>query len=231
MPATFDAWADYLQRTCADAVFILGDLFELWVGDDARCLPFETQCVEVLAQTSARRPLSFMVGNRDFLLGRDMLAACGMSGLPDPTVLRAFGKRALLTHGDILCLDDRPYQAFRKLVHSADWRSRTLALTLTERQKMAADIRSQSESRRQFDGAINADIDPVAALAWLLEADAPCLIHGHTHRPGSEPLAPGRQRHVLSDWDLDSSHRAEVLRWTQGGYLRIAPDRAHLPEG
>ena len=233
MPATYAACMDYLHSSCADAVFILGDLFELWVGDDARAGAFERRCAEVLVEASSGKHLSFMVGNRDFLLGQEMLAACGLTALPDPTVLAAFGTRVLLTHGDMLCLDDAPYQAFRTLVRSAAWQRPFLARPLPERLAIAAEIRAHSESRRQFEGASDADIDKPTAIAWLRDVQASCLIHGHTHRPGDQFLAPGLPRHVLSDWDVDSpiGARAEVLRWTRDGIVRLAPARAHLMHG
>ena len=101
MPQTFEAWAAYLLATPADAVFILGDLFEVWVGDDARHAGFEARCAAVLAEAAARRTLAFMRGNRDFLVGAELLRDCGVHELEDPTVLLAFGQRLLLSHGDV----------------------------------------------------------------------------------------------------------------------------------
>jgi UDP-2,3-diacylglucosamine hydrolase len=228
MPATHAAWRDYLARSSADAVVILGDLFELWVGDDARALPFEQACVQVLARAAANKPVYFMAGNRDFLLGAPMLADAGLQGLADPTLLSAFGTSVLLSHGDALCLDDVPYQAFRQLVRSPSWQAEFLAKPLTERQRIASDIRAHSQSRRAFDGAASADVDKPVALAWLAQCDAAALVHGHTHRPGSEALDAVHTRHVLSDWDFDSHTRGEVLRWTAHGFTRLAPAQAHL---
>jgi len=223
LPRTFDAWAAHLRHTPADAVFILGDLFELWVGDDARTLPFERRCVEVLADAARRRTLAFMAGNRDFLLGEAMRRDAGLAGLADPTLLAAFGRRVLLGHGDALCLDDRPYQAFRAEVRSASWQQQFLARPLDERLALAAAMRSASAARRRFDGDGLADVDAAEALRWLRANDAAALVHGHTHRPGSHTLAPGFVRHVLSDWDLDHGERAEVLRLTRDGFQRVAP--------
>lgn len=223
MPRTVAAWQRHLQATDADAVFILGDLFELWVGDDSRAQPFESRCVQVMREAAARRPLALMVGNRDFLLGTAMADACGATLLDDPTCVEAFGSSALLTHGDALCLADAEYQAFRRMVRSAQWQQAFLAKPLPERQCIAADIRARSETRKRFDGAMLADVDRDAAQAWLDAAACSTLVHGHTHRPRSESLGASAQRHVLSDWDLDSASRAEVLRWTAGGWHRLAP--------
>lgn len=220
MPRTFDAFAAHLRHTRADAVFILGDLFEVWVGDDARQRVFESACVDVLAEAASHRHLAFMAGNRDFLLGAAMLRDCGMTGLPDPTVLSAWGQRVLLSHGDALCLADLPYQAFRHEVRGTAWQQQFLAKPLPERLQIAAEIRHASASRQRFDGDGSADVDAAEAVRWMHTMGTAELVHGHTHRPGSDTLAPGYKRHVLSDWDLDHARRAEVLRLTRDGFER-----------
>ncbi len=224
MPRTFDAFAAYLRSTRADAVFILGDLFDVWVGDDARDLPFERRCFDLLADASARRQLAFMAGNRDFLLGSAALRDAGMAALADPTLFDAWGQRLLLSHGDALCLDDTAYQAFRREVRGSAWQASFLARPLARRLEIAADIRRESRARRAVDGA--GDVDTAEAVRWLHAFGAAELVHGHTHRPGSEALAPGHKRHVLADWDLDDGDRAEVLRLTRAGLQRIAPTAA-----
>lgn len=225
LPATAAAWRDYVLGTPADAVFVLGDLFEIWVGDDARERPFERDAAAAIARAAASRGVFFMAGNRDFLLGAEMLAACGMQPLADPTCLEAFGRRIVLTHGDAWCLDDAPYQAFRRVVRSEPWQREFLARPLAERLAIAAGMRERSEERRRFDGDAGADVDAAAALACLRECGAAMLIHGHTHRPGSAPVGGSAVvRHVLSDWDLDdrARPRAEVLRLTAHGVARLA---------
>jgi UDP-2,3-diacylglucosamine hydrolase len=227
LPLTTKAWAAHLRETPADAVFMLGDLFELWVGDDARSLPFAHECVEVMAEAASRRNLAFMVGNRDFLVGTAMLRDCGLMGLPDPTLLNAWGQRVLLSHGDALCLADTRYQAFRQQVRDARWQSAFLSKPLEERLQIAAEFRRQSQSRRQFDGDGDADIDTATAIGWLHAMGAAEMVHGHTHRPGDEMMAPGFSRHVLTDWDLDGdAPRAGVLRLTRDGFRRLPPDGA-----
>lgn len=226
LPRTFEAFASYLLHTPADAVVILGDLFEVWVGDDMGSRSFERRCIDTLAQAASHRQLAFMVGNRDFLAGADLLRQSGAMGLPDPTVLNAWGQHILLSHGDALCLSDRPYQAFRQQVRSSDWQARFLAKPLAERLQIAAHMRQLSQSRRAFDGAADADVDTATAVQWMHALGAREMVHGHTHRPGSNLLAPGYKRHVLSDWDLDQGDRAEVLRLTRGGFERLPPARA-----
>ncbi|RYX92371.1 MAG: UDP-2,3-diacylglucosamine diphosphatase [Comamonadaceae bacterium] len=238
-PETFAAWQRYLQATPADAVFILGDLFEAWVGDDvvsthddapnAVAANFETRCADVLREASQRLSLYFMHGNRDFLVGRSLMESVHATLLDDPTVLvfppddfTRSGKRWLLSHGDELCLDDTDYQQFRLQVRSDAWQRAFLAKPLAGRQQIARGLRAQSEARKQS-GAEYADLDAAAVRRWLDSTHATALIHGHTHRPAVHELGDGRQRIVLSDWDLAATPaRAEVLRLTAQGFERIA---------
>ena len=213
-PATLAAWQQYLQATPADALFILGDLFEVWVGDDAldEAGSFEAQCAALLLATSQRLPVFFMHGNRDFLVGDRFFQRSGATGLSDPTVLGFGGQRWLLSHGDALCLDDVDYQRFRATVRSAAWQHPFLAQPLPLRRAQARAMRAHSTAL-QRPAHTYADVDGPAACAWLQAADSTVLLHGHTHRPGDHALAPGLSRSVLSDWELDATPpRAEVLR-------------------
>lgn len=223
LPRTAAAWREHLLHTRADAVVLLGDLFEVWVGDDSRALPFEASCVDAMRQASARLTLMVMVGNRDFLMGEALLSDCGAVQLQDPTVMEAFGVRALLAHGDAWCLSDTEYQDFRRVVRGAPWQREFLARPLADRQRIAADIRRESAARRRYDGDADADLDPDAVAEAMRRTGTTVLVHGHTHRPGSGPYAVG-VRHVLSDWDLDQGGRAEVLRWTRDGFRRVPPE-------
>lgn len=220
-PATLAALQAHLDETRADAVFLLGDIFEVWVGDDARFAPFEAACVALLRAASRRRPLYFMAGNRDFLLGPEMLADCGIQGLADPTVLIAFGQRWLLSHGDALCLEDTQYQAFRTQVRSPVWQATFLAKPLAERQAIAREMRLASQLN-QSKKELWADLDTPACIDWLQAAACTDLIHGHTHRPADHELARGLRRHVLSDWDFEADPpRGDVLRLRRAGLRRI----------
>ena len=134
-PATAAAWRRYMQTTRASAIFILGDLFEAWIGDDAARPPgFEAGCAAVLREAARRCAVHFMRGNRDFLVGPGFLAACGVRDLPDPVTLILGQRRWLLSHGDALCLDDAPYQQFRRQVRQSAWQQQFLALPLRQRQ-------------------------------------------------------------------------------------------------
>lgn len=210
---TFLAWAAYMQATQADAIFILGDLFEVWVGDDAVAPgSFEAECVSVLRQAGERLALFIMQGNRDFLMGSALMQACGATALPDPIVLIFAGQRWLLSHGDALCVDDLEYQAFRQQVRSTAWQESFLSKPLVERQDIARGIR-QASATRKLETADYADVDTPAALTLLQANKAQHLLHGHTHKPGQHVLAPGVLRTVLSDWDVNATPvRAEVLR-------------------
>ncbi len=223
--STFEAWRRAMQDSQADAIFILGDLFEVWVGDDALDVAagddsplgeFERTCAQVVHETATRRPVYFMHGNRDFLLGPTAHAASGMKRLADPTVLVFDERRWLLSHGDALCLDDLPYQQFRRQVHDPAWQRASLAHPLALRRQMARQIRQASEQRKE-QGLGYADVDAEAARQWLRTADAQVLIHGHTHMPGEHDLGDGLRRIVMSDWDAQADPpRLEMLRLASG---------------
>ena len=211
---TFQAWSDYLLHTTADAVFILGDLFEVWVGDDVLSVQagFEQRCADVLRATSARVDVYIMRGNRDFLMGSALMAACGCTLLQDPSVLAFANQRWLLAHGDAQCLDDTDYMQFRAQVRAPEWQRDFLAKPLPERIVLARGIRAQSEARKRSD-MVYADVDFQTANDLLNTLQAAHMVHGHTHRPAKHVLGAGRERLVLSDWDLGAQPpRAEVLR-------------------
>lgn len=211
---TFQAWSFYLQRTEADAVFILGDLFEVWIGDDILSAEsgFERQCADVLRNAAGRMDLYIMCGNRDFLMGAALMSHCGCTLLDDPCVLSFADQRWLLTHGDALCLADTEYMQFRAQVRSPDWQRNFLQKPLIERIALARSMREQSEARKRGDD-VYADVDTAAAQFLLQSARSTHMIHGHTHRPARHRLAAGSERLVLSDWDLCAQPpRAEVLR-------------------
>ncbi|MCS4508795.1 UDP-2,3-diacylglucosamine diphosphatase [Xylophilus ampelinus] len=219
---TFDAFARYLRATPADALLLLGDVFEVWIGDDAATPgSFEARCADLLRAASDRYAVYLQHGNRDFLVGPAFLARCGATALADPTALDLFGRRWLLSHGDALCLDDTDYLRFRSEVRAPAWQQAFLARPLAERRALARGMRSESESRKRS-GADYPDADAGAVARWLTASGADTLVHGHTHRPADHAVAGGRRRTVLSDWDLRATPpRAEVLRIAGGGAARV----------
>jgi UDP-2,3-diacylglucosamine hydrolase len=232
-PATFDAWQRYMGSTTADAVFILGDLFEVWVGDDSvrvylstqsADLNFEERCTLVLQAAGKRLNLFFMHGNRDFLVGKQMMATCNATLLDDPTLLTYQQQRYLLTHGDMLCLADTQYLAFRDIVRQPAWQQAQLAKPLAERQAIGRHMRLESQKNQQK-LLEYADVDTTAVLAWLQAANAKTMIHGHTHKPAEHDLGNSFKRVVMTDWDLKATpNRAEVLQLSSNGLQRIKLD-------
>ncbi|HVZ46830.1 MAG TPA: UDP-2,3-diacylglucosamine diphosphatase [Ramlibacter sp.] len=222
-PAKFEAWRRYMAETRADAVFILGDLFEVWVGDDAASEPgFDADCAGVLQAASRLRPVFFMHGNRDFLVGEGLMQASGVTLLDDPTVLDFAGQRWLLTHGDQLCLEDTDYLKFRAEVRDPKWRQTMLAHPLVERRAMAKSLRERSAARHAAAKEVYGEVDEAAAAAWLEAADARTMIHGHTHRPREHALPGGRERIVLADWDeARDGSPGELLRLDASGARRV----------
>jgi UDP-2,3-diacylglucosamine hydrolase len=220
-PGTLARLDVHLAQTPADAVLLLGDIFEVWVGDDARDAPFEAGVVAMLRAASRRLDLFFMAGNRDFLVGPELLADTGMTALPDPTVLDAFGQRWLLAHGDAQCLADASYQAWRATSRSAAWQADFLAKPLADRQAFGRQARAQSRAS-QAAQLMATDLDADACRTLLREAGATTLVHGHTHRPAEHDLGEGLRRVVLSDWDLDSAPpRGDVIRLSAAGLQRL----------
>lgn len=218
-PRTARAFLDYLSQTPAQALFVLGDLFEVWVGDDVLHDPsgdFEQACVQALAAASRRLALFWLPGNRDFLTGSDFVRAIGGTLLDECCVLRLASEVCLMCHGDALCLQDQAYMAFRRQVRSSVWQSGFLARTLAQRQALARQMRAESQAM-QAGHASGGDVDRHEVLRLLRLHGASRLIHGHTHRPAEHDLGHGLTRSVLSDWCLDAEpQRAQVLRWQAG---------------
>lgn len=195
---------DGLRRVLAndagvDAMYVLGDLAEVWVGDDddgatANALR------EALAEAAARHAVFVMRGNRDFLLGDRFATDTGVALLADPSVIEVDGQRVLLAHGDAYCTRDAAYQRARAQLRSPQWQAQVLAKPLRERRALAARLRAESAAAGANKAAHIMDVTPAAVQAALAAADAPLLVHGHTHRPGIHELGGERRRIVLGDW-------------------------------
>jgi UDP-2,3-diacylglucosamine hydrolase len=210
-PAVTQAFLHWLdtQVSQAKALYILGDFFEVWVGDDvlddAQHGGGFRPVVEGLRKLSARGvQLYFMHGNRDFLIGQQFARACGMQLLHDPTLLQAGDKRILLSHGDALCTDDIAYQQFRTQVRDTGWQRTFLSQPLAARIAFAEQARSQSAQNKAVQSMEIMDVNPDAVNALIRAYDYPdVLLHGHTHRPAIHTLdVDGHhcERWVLGDW-------------------------------
>ena len=184
-----------------------------------------------IATSSSMIDSSSMAGNRDFLVGDALLESLGVMRLHDPTLLVAFGQQVLVSHGDALCLGDVAYQRYRRIVRRPGVQRALLALPRPWRSAIGRRARKHSGAMKASGEAVYADVDAEAARGWLRESEAPVLVHGHTHAPASHDLAPRAVRHVLSDWELDGSSkpRAEILRWSASGFVRIAPMTTSRP--
>ena len=198
----------------AESIFILGDFFEAWVGDDDIGDPFNARLVAALRDASdAGLRLFFLHGNRDFLLGPDFVDACGAQLLPAPYVLSLPSWQFVRSHGDALCTDDVEYQSFRRQVRDPQWQAAFLAKPLPERQAIAAQMRAGSEANKQGKAAYLMDINPRETDDFLRAHGYATFIHGHTHRPAThQHMVDGIhvERWVLADWHED---RGEALVW------------------
>lgn len=209
-PHTTRLLLDFLEGAARDAgaLYILGDLFECWAGDDdLGAEPQRAVCAALRRLALGGTRLHFMHGNRDFLIAQGFAKAAGATLLPDPCLIDLHGRPALLTHGDILCTDDTDYQRFRRQVRDPAWQHAFLSRPLAERRAQVAALRARSESEKSMKPAAIMDVNTRAVAELLRRHDyPPLLIHGHTHRPGEHALdVDGRRitRWVLSDWDAD----------------------------
>jgi UDP-2,3-diacylglucosamine hydrolase len=195
----------FLEETApgADALYILGDLFEYWVGDDGLVFPFPARIAASLAAAARQTPIRFMHGNRDFLVAQEFARKTGMQLVDDPAIVDLYGERALLMHGDTLCTDDKPYQAFRAQVRAPAWQAALLARPLEERIGMAQRLRVESEAAKGGKTAEIMDVADEAVEKAFEQHGCSLMIHGHTHRPGQHVhRVSGREcvRWVLADW-------------------------------
>jgi len=206
-PLTSERFLRFLGDTApkAEALYILGDLFEYWAGDDDLDTPFHRRISAALAGLAAGGTRLFIMhGNRDFLMDQAMARACCATLLADPTCLDLYGTPTLLTHGDALCTGDTAYQQFRATVRSSDWRTRFLAWPLTERKAQIERLRQQSEESKQQKSMAIMDANEEAIKDLLRRHGYPRLIHGHTHRPARHLHhldGHTAERWVLGDWD------------------------------
>lgn len=224
LTSVFERYVGGLARH-ADALYILGDLFEYWAGDDDHDDPLNNALAARLSTLAASGTrVRFMPGNRDFLLGPDFARRASLEILSDPTLIQLGDKAVLLCHGDSLCTDDTGYQAFRSQVRSPTYQAQFLGQPLAVRKQFIEGVRQKSEAAKAGKSAEIMDVNQEAVAALLRTHDHPWLIHGHTHRPAVHDLSVDgheRQRWVLADWrESDGKARGEVLIWADGRFSR-----------
>jgi UDP-2,3-diacylglucosamine hydrolase len=231
-PRTLAAFEHFCATLASvQALYVLGDLFEAYVGDDDLADPINSRICAALAAVSKRSiHVLFVHGNRDFLVGEGFAKATGAQLLPDPVVHSIAGMQLLISHGDAWCTDDVAYQQFRAQARSSAWQAALLALPLAQRKARAVEIRMQSETEKRLKPADIMDVNLPAVLAAADAHGVTTVVHGHTHRPALHhhprtkstdaacdnpaPVA----RFVLSDWDFDSdTPRANALRIDAAG--------------
>jgi UDP-2,3-diacylglucosamine hydrolase len=208
------------RATTAETLYILGDLFDAWLGDDAR-LPLAVAIEQALRELSeSSTQLKVMHGNRDFLLGEAFCKASGAELIGDPCLIDLYGVPTLLMHGDLLCTDDQDYQAFRKQVRSPQFTSHFLSLEIEQRIAVAQEYRAKSGEANALKSDAIMDVNQQAVEQHIQQYQAQQLIHGHTHRPADHRFSISNQtitRHVLGEWHGD---HAEILCATKEGISR-----------
>jgi UDP-2,3-diacylglucosamine hydrolase len=221
-PAANEQFIGFLEGKArkADALYILGDFFEYWIGDDDLAAPFNAVMAGLLRSLAVEGVrVYFMHGNRDFLVAGRFCAATGAQLLADPTVHEIEGVKTLLVHGDTLCTDDVDYQSWRRTARSERWQGEFLAKSRSERRSMILGLREKSKAVIQAKPAQIMDVNQAAVAEAMRRHGVTRLVHGHTHRPGRHNLSvDGRpaERWVLPDW------------YGPGGYLEIRGSKARL---
>jgi UDP-2,3-diacylglucosamine hydrolase len=221
-PAANERFFSFLEETArsASSLYILGDFFEYWIGDDDLAYPFNAVIAGVLRELSRNGVAIYLMhGNRDFLIGPRFCAATGATLLEDPTLLELEGEKTLLMHGDTLCTDDLDYQAWRRTARSSAWQREFLGKSLDERRRAVGGMREKSKEVVQAKPAEIMDVNPGAVQEAMKQHAVKRLIHGHTHRPG---------RHVV-DLDGERGERWVLPDWYgRGGYLSLSGKNVKL---
>lgn len=220
-PEIGEQFLDFLRGEAreSEALYILGDLFDAWLGDDDPNAYYKAMKLALRGLTDSGVPVFFMHGNRDFAIGKDFAAETGVEILGDPTVVELYGEQVLLSHGDALCTDDVHYQQIRAMTRNPDWLAMMLAKSIEERIAFAQKAREESKARGESLSDEIMDVNQDAVIAVLREHKVDALLHGHTHRPAVHKVDLGDReatRIVLGDWYEQGS----VVRWNAKG-LRL----------
>ena len=216
--AAFHAFMEQ-QAPAAASLYLLGDLFEYWAGDDDLAEPFHQEITAAIRRVSdAGVAVFWIAGNRDFLARDGFAAASGATILPETWVADIAGHRVVMLHGDAQCTDDVKYMAFRAQVRQPAWQQQFLAMPLAQRKAIIAGLRDNSRKAHTEKSYEIMDVTPQAISAIFEETGADVMIHGHTHRPALHQV-DGKRRYVLPDWEPESAP-------PRGGWIAIAPDGA-----
>ena len=218
-PRTAEAFLRFLAERAVKArqLYLLGDLFEYWAGDDDLAEPFHQRIVDAIREVSAAGVAVFWIaGNRDFLVGQQFADAAGLTLLAEPHVITVAGQRIALVHGDAQCTDDLKYMEFRAMVRQPAWQQHFLAMPLAQRKAIIAGMRDGSREAHTAKSYAIMDVTAEAVSALHAATGADIIIHGHTHRPALHE-ADGKRRYVLPDWELDATP-------TRGGWIAIDAD-------
>jgi UDP-2,3-diacylglucosamine hydrolase len=230
LPRTTQAFFDFLRLHASKArqLYLLGDLFEYWAGDDDIATPYYREVVaEIRRISDAGVAVFWIAGNRDFLVGNTFADMAGLTILPDPFVADIAGQRIILSHGDAQCTDDQAYMAFRAQVRQTGWQENFLALPLVQRKAIIAGLRQGSRAAQSTKSYDIMDVNAGAITSLYETTEASLMIHGHTHRPGHHiyKTAPHvRHRYVLPDWDCD-------IEPARGGWLALYSDGSIMQVG
>ena len=220
LPHTTQAFFDFLQHHAMKSrqLYLLGDIFEYWAGDDDIATPYNRQVVDAIRQVSDSGVKVFwMAGNRDFLVGCHFARATGATILPDPFVATLAGQKLVLAHGDAQCTDDVAYMDFREQVRQPDWQEQFLALPLTQRKAIIDTMRNESRAAQSAKSYEIMDVNANAIAALFDRSGTALMIHGHTHRPARHEYGDGnanRVRYVLPDWDCEGES-------ARGGWIAL----------
>ena len=217
-PDIGDQFIKFLKTdaTEAEALYILGDLFEAWVGDDDPNAHYAIIKMALRTLADSGVPVFFMHGNRDFMIGRKFARETGVEILEDPYPVKMYGQKVLLSHGDAMCTDDVQYQRVRAMTRDPDWQAAMLEKPLKERLRIAQEARRQSLERTLNLSMDIMDVNQGAVMRTINEYSVDVLLHGHTHRPDIHTVDLGNRkakRVVLGDWYTQGS----VVRWDLRG--------------
>ena len=223
LPKTTEAFLGFLREHAPKTrqLYLLGDLFEYWAGDDDLSSPDCRPIVEAIRKVAdAGVEVFWIAGNRDFLVGRKFTTAAGLTLLAEPSVVEIAGQRIVLVHGDAQCTDDQAYMDFRNQVRDPSWQQNFLSMPLAQRKSIIESMRTGSREAQRGKSYEIMDVNADAIASVFEATGAHLMIHGHTHRPAThihEVQGKQRVRHVLPDWDCDTSP-------PRGGWLALHAD-------